>query len=126
MTCLDLTIRFQTLEGVVLDLIGKRKSEQIRIGSLVVRLTRQSENVSSTSLKGKQRVLTELKKDAHLKLGRPHPLLHPETDSASSNMSTSSKKSTSQILSTLNVLRKVIGAASKVRRIFLFSSILGS
>ena len=81
-----------------------------KIGSLTVRLAVQPND--EPAIKGKQRILSELKEDAGLKLADK---LYSETES-SGQVSASSdlSKSLNRILSALSAMSNIVDATSKV------------
>ena len=95
-------------------ILGLGRDEDLgpsRIGSLTVRLTTHPDE---PVVKGKQRILSELKEDTNSKLEAQLP--HPEVEGSTST-STSSQlyKSLNRMLSGLSALSKVMDGASKVR-----------
>ena len=81
-----------------------------QVVSLVVRLTSLTNDESA--IKGKQRVLSELKEDVSSKL---RSQLLPLEAEASTSSSSNRPKSINRMLSRLSTLSKVMDAASKVR-----------
>ena len=93
-----------------LDLSPTEAAGPSQIGSLTVRLAVQPND--EPAIKGKQRILSELKEDAGLKLADKR---YSETES-SGQVSTSSdlSKSLNRILSALSAMSNIADAASKV------------
>ena len=83
-----------------------------QISSLTVRLTSVTDNKSE--VKGKLRVLSELREDANSKLGN-QPLPVKAETSAPNSLSSDGQKSVNCMLSQLSSLSKVMDAASKVQ-----------
>ena len=91
-----------------------------QVGGLVVCLTSLTNNESE--IKGKQRVLSELKEDVSSKLRSQLPPLEAE---ASTSSSSNRPKSINRMLSRLSALSKVMDAASKVRyQLLSYSSLI--
>ena len=67
-----------------------------------------------SEVKGKLRVLSELREDANSKLGNQLPPVEAETFAPTSS-SSNGPKSINRMLSRLSALSKVMDAASKVR-----------
>ena len=84
---------------------------QSQVSSLTVRLTSLTDD--ELEIKGKRRVLSELKEDVNLKLGSQLPPLGAEA-SAPTLSSSDGPKSVNRMLSRLNALSKVLDATSKV------------
>ena len=96
--------------ATTLDLSPTETAGPSKIGSLTVHLAIQPDD--EPAIKGKQRMLSELKEDARLKLADK---LHPEAES-SGQVSASSdlSKSLNRILSVLSAMSNIADAASKV------------
>ena len=99
-----------TLE-VILTLSSDQNVGQSQVSSLMVRLTSLTDD--ELEIKGKRRMLSELKEDVNLELGSQ---LSPLEAEASTRTSPSSEvpKSVNRMLSRLSSLSKVMDAASKV------------
>ena len=101
-----------TCEEIVttLDLSPTETAGPSKIGSLTVRLAIQPDD--EPAIKGKQRVLSELKEDATLKLADK---LYSEAESSGQvSKSSDLSKSLNRILSVLSAMSNIADAASKV------------
>ena len=96
--------------ATTLDLSPTETAGPSKIGSLTVRLAIQPDD--EPAIKGKQRVLSELKEDATLKLADK---LYSEAESSGQvSKSSDLSKSLNRILSVLSVMSNIADAASKV------------